>query len=196
MHGAWTDNRLRLDDLQWVRGFFPAALWLARDRTPSSDLFAVPAHSRTLANMGLEGTWDGHDLGFMYELSSVSALRRLCPAHPSCGRLRESGLAAADRLMQIAATNPAAGMVPTAIKRPSTSEADVIIDSLMNMPLLVWASETTGDASYRDTALKHAKRVAHPARAPGRLDLPIDPSRPRKRKDPLRTFHQAREHET
>ena len=98
--------------------------------------------------------------------------------------------------MQIAATNPAAGMVPTAIKRPSTSEADVIIDSLMNMPLLVWASETTGDASYRDTALKHAKRVAHPARAPGRLDLPIDPSRPRKRKDPLRTFHQAREHET
>ena len=38
--------------------------------------------------------------------------------------------------------------------------ADTIIDSVMNLGLLYWASDLTGDSIYRDIASRHAHRVA------------------------------------
>ena len=47
-----------------------------------------------------------------------------------------------------------------------------IIDCLLNVPLLYWASETTGDAHYADLAHKHVTTCLANSIRPERLDLP------------------------
>jgi unsaturated chondroitin disaccharide hydrolase len=130
-------------------------------------MFERWALAATLENFGREHA-DTHDLGFMYETSSVTAYRHLCGRHAGgeeCSRLKRSALAAADSLLALAATNEAAGTIPTSAHSrcpgcSSPDESDTIVDSVMNLQLLFWASRVTGDARYRDVAARHAKKVA------------------------------------
>ena len=162
--GADKRDRLHLRSRFWARGFFAGSLWQAAALTPKSDLFAKWALKRTVANFGYEGA-NSHDMGFMYETTSVAAYRRLCSsarrrAGRRCRRLRSSGLAAARQLMALARTNPGGETIPTRLATPSPQESDTIIDSLMNLPLLYWATGVTGDASFRRVAARHARRLA------------------------------------
>jgi unsaturated chondroitin disaccharide hydrolase len=152
----------------WTRGFWPGALWQASDLTPSSHLFTDWALDATELNMGRERA-DTHDLGFMYGRSSVAAYERRCAAVAEiseCTQLRASGLQAADSLAALARTNSLAGMIPTrsvALCRgcATPDEADTIIDSMMNLSLLLWAARVSPErAEYRDIALRHADGVA------------------------------------
>jgi unsaturated chondroitin disaccharide hydrolase len=162
--GVDRHDRLHLRSRFWTRGFFAGSLWQAAALTPSSDLFPSWALTRTVANFGYEHA-DSHDMGFMYETSSVTAYRRLCRsarrrAGARCRRLRSSGLTAARQLMALARTNAGAGTIPTRLSLPSRQESDTIIDSLMNPPLLYWATHVSGDARFRRVAARHARRVA------------------------------------
>lgn len=163
--GMGLDGRLRFST-GWTSGFWPGALWQAFEMT-HNDMFKRWALRATLDNFGRERS-DTHDLGFMYELSSVEAYTQLCTATPAaagCDALRKSALSAADSLMRLAGTNTAAGTIPTRSKTlcqgcTSLSQADTIVDSVMNLPLLFWASKVTGDSRYRDVAARHAQTVA------------------------------------
>jgi unsaturated chondroitin disaccharide hydrolase len=163
--GADNKDRLDLRPRIWTRGFLPGSFWLAAASTRRSDLFESWAIERTAGNFGLE-TSDTHDQGFLYEISSVAAFRRVCRtatsrAEPLCQRLRASALTAANRLLELAASNQGAGTIPTGANHPSDhSLSDTLIDSMMNLPLLYWASRETGDPRYRDVAALHAHRVA------------------------------------
>ena len=152
----------------WTRGFWPGALWHATDLTRGSEMFAHWALRATVGNFGSEGE-DTHDLGFMYGRSSVAAHERLCTRsrrERACGDLRRSGFDAADSLAGLAETNAVAGMIPTRSESlcrgcASLDEADTIIDSMMNLSLLLWAArESPGRARYRDIAVRHAQGVA------------------------------------
>jgi unsaturated chondroitin disaccharide hydrolase len=68
-------------------------------------------------------------------------------------------LAAARQLLALARTNAGGGTIPTRLATPSRQESDTIIDSLMNLPLLYWATSVTGDGSFRAVAARHARRV-------------------------------------
>jgi unsaturated chondroitin disaccharide hydrolase len=167
--GVGSDGTMRFYG-GWTRGFWPGALWQAADVTRGSDVFRRWALRATTLNFGEEHD-DTHDLGFMYARSSVAAYERLCqPGAESpdaaCDDLRRSGLDAADSLAALARTNEAAGMIPT---RSATlcrgcadlDEADTIIDSMMNLSLLLWAArESPERAAYRDIAVRHAQEVA------------------------------------
>jgi hypothetical protein len=164
--GADHKDRLDLRPRIWTRGFLPGSLWQAAGRTRRSDLFVNWAIERTVGNFGLE-TADTHDQGFLYEISSVAAYRRECRteterAEPLCQQLRSSALTAADRLLELAASNPGAGTIPTGASHPSADPtiSDTLIDSLMNLPLLYWASDETGDPRYGIVAARHVHRVA------------------------------------
>jgi unsaturated chondroitin disaccharide hydrolase len=91
-----------------------------------------------------------HDAGFLYTLYSV-ALYKLTGdrAH------REVGLAAAEALLQ--RFNPKGNFI-RAWGRLDTTEHDnmAIIDCMMNLPLLYWASLETGNPKYRDAAVRQA----------------------------------------
>ena len=160
--GAEPSDRLHVRRGYWTRGFFAGALWQAA-ALERGRVFEDWALERTLANLGRETT-DTHDLGFIYGISSLAAERRLCrrkaPPRKLCRRLRTSVRTAADTLLRLAATNARAGTLPTRSPRPGERETDTIIDSLMNLRLLYWATEATGNPRYRQVAALSARRVA------------------------------------
>jgi unsaturated chondroitin disaccharide hydrolase len=93
-----------------------------------------------------------HDLGFLYSLYSV-ALYKLTGEE----RHRECGIKAAETL---AARFRPAGDYLRAWGRMDEEGTDwdamAIIDCMMNLPLLYWASEETGDPRFKDIAVRHA----------------------------------------
>jgi len=91
-----------------------------------------------------------HDLGFLYSLYSV-ALYKLTGNREH----REVGLRAAEVLSQ--RFNEKGNFI-RAWGCMNTTEHDnmAIIDCLMNLPLLYWAANETGDDKYRDIAVRHA----------------------------------------
>jgi hypothetical protein len=160
--GTGLDNRLRFSR-SWTRGFWPGSLWHAYDMTQSA-MFKRWARQATRDNFGAE-TADTHDLGFMYELSSAVAYDHLCAANATtadCKAFRGSALKAANSLLKLARTNEAVGTIPTRSEGSCTGcagagESDTIVDSVMNLPLLFWASRVTGDSRYREVAARHAR---------------------------------------
>jgi unsaturated chondroitin disaccharide hydrolase len=91
-----------------------------------------------------------HDLGFLYSLYSV-ALYKLTGDKEQ----REVGLRAAEVLAQ---RFNAKGNFIRAWGHMNTTDNDnmAIIDCLMNLPLLYWAGNETGDKKFRDIAVRHA----------------------------------------
>lgn len=100
-----------------------------------------------------------HDAGFLYSLYSV-ALYKLTKdkAH------REVGLAAAKALAQrfnekgnfIRAWGRLDRMQEQIVEGFIRTDNMAIIDCLMNLPLLYWASKETGDKKFHDIAVRHA----------------------------------------
>lgn len=91
-----------------------------------------------------------HDAGFLYSLYSV-ALHKLTgdPAH------RDVGVAAAEALLE--RFNPRGNYIRAWGRLGTNDSAHMaIIDCLMNLPLLYWASRETGETRFRDAALRHA----------------------------------------
>jgi unsaturated chondroitin disaccharide hydrolase len=151
------DGRLRFAG-GWTSGFWPGALWSAADLDAGGP-YGAWALDASLARMRNADS-PTHDLGFMFGRSGLQAERRLCggallDASVLCLGLRAGPLAAADTLVRLAATNPA-GTIPTDAR---SAEAETIIDSLMNLDLLVWAGRATGDERYPALARAHAHRV-------------------------------------
>jgi hypothetical protein len=82
-----------------------------------------------------------------------------------CGRLRTSALTAARTLVRLAGTNAAAGTLPTRARGcaqgcAGPGQADTIVDSIMNVEILLWARDQTGDARFAGVASRHAHRLA------------------------------------
>lgn len=146
----------------WNSGFWSGTLWRIYDstRSPAAKADALQA---TIDHLGFERT-QLHDLGFMYGESSVAAYRRLCVKRtvPDCTRLKKSGVTAARTLLELS-RGTGQKIIPLSAGRcsdcaPGGTEA--IVDSMMNLPLLYWASDVTGNRSYRNLALRHANWVA------------------------------------
>ena len=158
--GATLRDGIVFGSRYWTSGFWPGALWQAAALAPEGGVFARWALSSTLAHLGGERA-DTHDVGFMYGQSSLAAWTALCRGQRSpravCPRLRRSVLAAADELLALAASNPGAGTIPTDAISP---DGDTIIDSMMNIAILPWASRISGNAAYARLASHQAWVIA------------------------------------
>jgi unsaturated chondroitin disaccharide hydrolase len=160
--GADVADRIHYGSTYWTSGFWAGALWQAARLAPAQEVFERWALNATLHHFGQEHSGT-HDVGFEYGESSLAAWLALCgPASSSadpktCARLKHSVLAAADQLRELAASNPGSGTIPTNATSP---QADTIVDSMMNIAILPWASRVTGDPVYRRLASHHAHVVA------------------------------------
>ncbi len=131
----------------WTGGFWPALMWQLYAAT-KSDLFATEARrvqallkEELLKHHGLS-----HDVGFMY-LLSFGADKRITGSEPTTQTLLQAADLLAGRF------NPA-GFIRAWNGAGRAGWA--IVDCLMNLPLLYWASRHTGDPRYAKIADLHA----------------------------------------
>ncbi|WP_263730735.1 glycoside hydrolase family 88 protein [Cellulomonas sp. SG140] len=139
----------------WTTSFWSGQLWLAWQLTGDPRFRDAGLHQVADFAQRLEAAVDVdmHDLGFLYSLGCVLPWR-LTGTEPG----RAAGLAAADHLM--ARVLPSAGIVQAwGDASDPTQRGRTIIDSLMNMPLLYWASEQTGDPRYAQAAHRHTGQL-------------------------------------
>jgi unsaturated chondroitin disaccharide hydrolase len=146
----------------WTTGFWPGMIWLAYELT-GDDRYrqAGEGHIGNFTDRIERRIWvDHHDLGFLYTLTCVAPWRLL--GHQSA---RRTALQAADLLMMRFWDKPGIFQAWGAMTDPN-ERGRTIVDSLMNMPLLYWASETTGDSRYATAAHRHACQLAAHALRP------------------------------
>ncbi|WP_034622847.1 glycoside hydrolase family 88 protein [Cellulomonas sp. URHE0023] len=147
-----TDEHPAGSNLGWTTSFWPGQLWLATELT-DREVFrdaALDHVASFAARVRDEVELDTHDLGFLYTLSCVTAWRLEGDVVA-----REAALAAADALM-VRFLEPAGIIQAWGDLSDPRQRGRTIIDSLMNLPLLRWASVVSGDRSYGDAADRHA----------------------------------------
>ena len=159
--GATLADGIVYGSTYWTSGFWPGALWQAAAIAPEGGLFARWALTVTLKHFGQERA-DTHDVGFMYGESSLAAWQALCQGHSgapaaTCAALKRSVLSAANELRALAASNPGIDTIPT---NATSTQADMIVDSMMNIAILPWASRVTGDPAYARLASHQAHVIA------------------------------------
>ncbi|MEV7081489.1 glycoside hydrolase family 88 protein [Streptomyces sp. NPDC093516] len=134
----------------WVGGFWPGTLWMAWLHS-GDDTFRAQAiaSARKLAPRQYDTTT--HDLGFLFYPSWVTAWRLTGDEAWRAGALR-----AADSLIQ--RYNPRGRFIRAwgALGEPQNA-GRVIVDTMMNLDLLAFASSQTGDGRYLDIAVEHAR---------------------------------------
>lgn len=167
--GTGRDLKLRLaSGSNWNSGFLAGALWRVYDLS-AAPVDREAAFAATVNHFGFEGT-EIHDLGFMYGESSVAGANPCTDWDPRCKSLKQSGRQAAATLLKLSKTT-AQRIIPMSSKTCSDcarGSTETIVDSMMNLPLLYWAARSTGKASYRALARRHADWVAkHLERADG-----------------------------
>ncbi len=133
----------------WTSGFFPGSLWLAYELTGDGQLRDAAAEftNELLPVSFYRGT---HDLGFMIGCSYGNA-ERLSPADS----IPQIIVRTADNL--ISRFDSRIGAIRSWDFGPWNFP--VIIDNMMNLELLFEASRISGDARYRDIALRHADKT-------------------------------------
>jgi len=139
----------------WTTSFWPGMMWIAWETT-GDDVFrrAGLAHLADFARrVRDEDDLDTHDLGFLYTLAAVAPWRLLGDPEG-----RAAALDAAEHLMR-RFLEPAGIVQAWGDLSDPAQRGRTIIDSLMNMPLLTWAGEQTGDARFADAVRRHTTQL-------------------------------------
>jgi len=139
----------------WTTSFRTGMLWLAWELTGAEDyreaaLVDVADFERRVR---AEEDLDTHDLGFLYTLSTVASWRLGADE-----AAREASLLAADHLMR-RFLEPAGIIQAWGDLSDPAQRGRTIIDSLMNMPLLTWAGEQTGEPRFDDAVRRHTAQL-------------------------------------
>ncbi len=144
------DGSYRLENAKdWTSGFYPGSMWLAYDLT-GDEALAKEARMYTNRLEDIQYYIGNHDIGFMMFCSYGHALR-LKPESKDKQILVNSSESLCARF------SPEVGLIR------SWDFGDwsypVIIDNMMNLEMLFWASEQTGNSKYRDIAIAHADKT-------------------------------------
>ena len=139
-----------IDNIEWTDGFWTGLLWLCYEYT-GDDAFknlALKNVDSFLNRVEKRIELDHHDLGFLYSLSCVAGYKLTGSAEG-----RKAGLLAADKLME--RFQEKGGFIQAWGELGARDNYRLIIDCLLNIPLLHWASLETGNPVYRNAALRH-----------------------------------------
>ena len=140
------------ENVEWTTGFWTGSLWLAYEHTHDT-IFKQAAEKQVDSfyhRIQQKIDVNHHDMGFLFSLSCVAAYKLT-----GNEKAREAALMAADHLAlryrEKGKFLQAWGNIGEA------SEYRMIIDCLLNLPLLYWASETTGNGRYAEMAQNHIR---------------------------------------
>ena len=154
---SFADGRFKcvpLDD--WTSGFWAGNLWYMYEQT-KAEKWRVAAEKWTAALKDNQFLTSHHDIGFMMYCSYGNGYRLTKnPAYKDI--LIQSARSALKRY------DPAVGVIQSwnarkSIGKKNDWEYPVIIDNMMNLELLFFASKVTKDRSFRDVAISHAEKT-------------------------------------
>lgn len=144
-----------IDNIEWTDGFWTGMLWLSYENTKEERYQQLAQRNVKSFLHRVENRieLDHHDLGFLYSLSCVSAYKLTGDADAY-----KAALKAADKLLEryqekgefLQAWGPL----------DSPEHYRFIIDCMLNIPLLYWASEVSGKDIYKTVAKKHFETSA------------------------------------
>jgi unsaturated chondroitin disaccharide hydrolase len=143
--GEWQTTQ----DGVWTGGFWAGLLWLEFEQSkfPASRERAMAFTERLLPRAR---DTHNHDLGFMFFPSAIKGWELTGDA-----RYHDSAIAAARSLAS--QFNEAGGFIPGwGFFGAADWSGSVLIDTLMNLPLLVWAARQTGDSKFMHVVRRHA----------------------------------------
>ncbi|MER7935255.1 MULTISPECIES: glucuronyl hydrolase [unclassified Streptomyces] len=134
----------------WVGGFWPGTLWMCWLHTGDDRFRALALDSaRKLAPRRTDTTT--HDLGFLFTPSWVTAWRLTGDDGWRSGAVQAAGSLSRRY-------NPRGRFLRAwGALDESANAGRIIIDTMMNLDLLFFATEQTGDPSFRDIAVAHAE---------------------------------------
>lgn len=144
-----------IDNIAWTTGFWPGMLWAAYGATKDETFLYGGKLQTKLFQKRLENDYvlQHHDIGFLYTLSTVADYTMT-----GSETARQLGIRAAYRLMKM--YRPVPGIFQRGGDLNDLTERFTgvfIVDCMLNVPLLFWAAEQTGDQSLYDAAYKHLK---------------------------------------
>ena len=140
----------KCENNQWTCGFWPGEVWLAYEHTgkevfKTAALHMVDSFDARIRN---KVEVDHHDMGFLYTPSCVAAYKLT-----GSEKARDAAILAADQLLTRFQTKGEFLQAWGSMGAPDNYR--YIIDCLLNLPLLYWAGEVTGDAKYAEISGKH-----------------------------------------
>ena len=149
-HSSVNDIYPAVPNEQWTAGFWPGEVWLSYERTGDE---AFKKTALTLVDSFMYRIEhhievDHHDMGFLYSPSCVAAWKLV-----GSETGRKAALMAADQLVSRFQEKGRFIQAWGAFGAPDNYR--YIIDCLLNVPLLYWATEATGDGHYADIAHRH-----------------------------------------
>ena len=143
----------------WTSGFFPGALWRIYEQTGGT-LWLTRATDWQAGVEGQKNDTLSHDVGFKiftsfgngYRLTGTDAYRQVVLQGASSLASRYSSTVGAIKSWD----------------GPTSSDFRVIIDNMMNLEILLWASKHGGQSAWYDMAVSHAlKTMTNHVRADG-----------------------------
>jgi len=145
------DDRAAKDINWWTNGFWGGMMWLMYEATGNEEYRMTAERSEELLDGALRQCRElHHDVGFMWHLTS-GASYRLTGSQDSFTRNYFAAMSLFSRYNitgdYIRAWNNSWGGYEV--------EGFSIIDCLMNLPLLYWASEEIGDDRFKKIAMRH-----------------------------------------
>lgn len=150
-HGNFPEG----SNYEWTTSFWTGMLWLAYELT-EDDKYRLVAEGHIpsfIDRIEQKLDVDTHDLGFLYTLACVASWRLT-----GNEQAKAAAILAAKQLMTRCLEK--AGIIQAwgNLNDPA-QRGRAIVDSLLNLPLLYWASKVTGDPQFAATAHRHAAQV-------------------------------------
>lgn len=135
----------------WTSGFFPGSLWLMYELT-QNEKFKTEAQHYTALLESVQYFKGTHDLGFMLFCSYGNGFR--LTADKNYERVMLNG---AKTLMT--RYTPKIGLIKSWDFNNDVWQYPVIIDNMMNLEFLLWASKVSGDTTIKTACLSHADKT-------------------------------------
>ncbi len=145
--GAW----FCADDGGWVGGHWTGLLWLAYAHT-RDHTFERAARAWTARLAPRQHDTTTHDLGFLFELSHILGWKLTGDA-----AFKAPALQAARTLSRRFNAQGKFFQAWGPLEGTPRERGRAIIDTLMNLDLLFWASKETGEPRFADSAIAHAR---------------------------------------
>ncbi len=138
------------ENVDWTTGFWTGQIWLAYEET-GEECFKRAGEIQIesfLNRIENKIEVDHHDMGFLYSPSCVAGCKLTGNENG-----KKAAILAADQLIR--RFHPVGEFIQAWGPMDAPENYRLIIDCLLNLPLLYWASEETGDEEYRDIAERH-----------------------------------------